>query len=121
MTEELQELENMLHDLEATFQQHNNEKKDLFHHFKQIMERIEKEKYTGHSRSIRHQEKNKKKITSIAIHEKNQQRIHKLQKEARDEGFFLSKENIVNMGLEVLDNELIMKGISIHDLFMDYL
>lgn len=119
MIDEVQKLENILRDLEATFEQRNND--DLFQYIQQLRKQVEKEKYKEHSRSIRQQEQNKKKITSIAIHDENQQLIHRLQKEARDEGFFLSKENIVNIGLEVLDNEIIMKGISIHDLFMDYL
>lgn len=115
--EELQFLQNYL-------QQENDKiekmKDKLFSRYNKILERLELEKNLDKSRSIREHERKKKKVTTIAIHDKNQKLITKLQKEARNEGFFLSKENIINMGLELLKKETNNKGSSVVDLFQNY-
>lgn len=115
--EELQFLQNYL-------QQENDKiekmKDKLFSRYNKILERLELEKNLDKSRSIRNNQRNKKKNTLIPIHEKNQKTINKLQQEARDKGFFLSKENIVNMGLDLLTKETSVNGVSVVDLFQEY-
>ena len=116
-----QELELLYNELQKRQREFNKKKDHLYKQLEEMKQRMEKEKIIGHSRRIRDVEKDSKKITSIAIHQNNQNIIHELQMEAKDEGFFLSKENIMNMGLQSLHKEVSMKGVSISDLFLQYL
>jgi len=66
--------------------------------------------YTSEFGRIRASEKNKKAITSVAIHGDNIGFISKLQDEAKSNCFFLSKENIINMALFFLKKEYSQYG-----------
>lgn len=116
---ELQELEAIIertNHIKKNQKKRENKLKDI----EKWVERLERKVYKEQSRTIRSNEQNKKKITSIGIHSKNQKIIQELQTEAMLDGFFLSKENIINMGLQSLHKELKRNGKSIHDLFMKY-
>ena len=123
MTNSNQEIEELQY-LYNYWEQENDKiekmKDKVFKRYNTILERVELEKNLDKSRSIRETERKKKKVTTIAIHNKNQKLITKLQKEARNEGFFLSKENIINMGLDLLKKETNNKGSSVVDLFQNY-
>lgn len=117
---ELMELEQIFNGLTTTSDPYKKKLDKLNKTFNKLLEQLEHEKLLDKSRSIRNNQRNKKKNTLIPIHEKNQKTINKLQQEARDEGFFLSKENIVNIGLDLLTKETSVNGVSVVDLFHEY-
>lgn len=120
MFNQTEDIDLLFNDLKTYQKDLEKREKKLYNQFNKVVERWEREKKLIKSRNIRDKERNTKKITSIAIHKKNQQLIRRLQKEAREDGFFLSKENIINMGLEVLNKECSGGGASVVDLFQEY-
>lgn len=112
------ELEHLLNERQQEMEELNKKEEKLLKYFSKIKEKMEQEKYLEKSKSIRLNQNQTKKVTSIAIHEQNQKIIKKLQEKARQEGFFLSKENLVNMGLQLLDKEVSKEPIQ--KLFMNY-
>ena len=123
MSMDIQELQMVIEQINGMKQKitkKQQRRKKTLKNVEKWLERMEQKLYKDQSRTIRRNEKHNKKMTSFAIHTKNQKIIQELQDEATLDGFFLSKENIINMGLQSLHKEVSRNGTSIHDLFLKY-